>query len=320
MTTLTMRPYAGESDLLPITELLNYCDAVDRLDDNYAVEDLRLEFADPRLDSARDLRLWEDADGQLVGFGQIWLPPAGEQTLDAGLYWRVHPAARHGGVEDEILDWGAERAREVARERGVAARLRSGVRDGYDYGRDVLVRHGMVQVRYFFQMKRPLDQPIDEARLPEGFALRHVAGEADVRAWVEAYNLSFVDHWGHHERTVEGHAHWLTHPSYNQERDLIAVAPDGTIAAFCFCMVDPADNARNGRNEGWIGILGTRRGYRKIGLGRAMLLAGLHRLKAEGVDTAKLNVDADNPTGALRLYESAGFAVEQSWTTYSLDL
>ena len=319
MTTLTVRPYAGERDLVPIVDLLNYCDAVDHLDDNYAVEDLRLEFADPRLDPAHDLRLWEDAGGTLAGFGQTWVPQAGE-SLDAFLYWRVHPGARNSGVEDEIVAWAAERVSETARERGVAARLRSGVRDGYDYGRDVLVRHGMVPVRYFFQMKRPLEEPIDEARLPAGFALRHVAGEADVAAWVEAYNLSFVDHWGHYERTVESHSHWLKHPSYNPERDLIAVAPDGTIAAFCFCIVDPADNARNGRSDGWIGILGTRRGYRKIGLGRAMLLAGLRRLRAEGVETAKLNVDADNPTGALRLYESAGFAVAQSWTTYSLDL
>ena len=30
--------------------------------------------------------------------------------------------------------------------------------------------------------------------------------------------------------------------------------------------------ARTGHNEGWIGILGTRRGFRKMGLGRAMLL------------------------------------------------
>src|SRR3712207_8299806 len=49
------------------------------------------------------------------------------------------------------------------------------------------------------------------------------------------------------------------------------------------------------------------RSYRKIGLGRALLLAGLHRLKADGMETAALGVDAENPTGALGLYESTGF-------------
>ncbi|RUT08977.1 hypothetical protein DSM106972_010300 [Dulcicalothrix desertica PCC 7102] len=38
-----------------------------------------------------------------------------------------------------------------------------------------------------------------------------------------------------------------------------------------------------------------------------MLLSGLHCLKQAGVDTVRLGVDADNPNGALRLYESVGF-------------
>jgi ribosomal protein S18 acetylase RimI-like enzyme len=38
-----------------------------------------------------------------------------------------------------------------------------------------------------------------------------------------------------------------------------------------------------------------------------MLLAGLHQLKAAGVDTAKLGVDSQNANNALRFYESVGF-------------
>ena len=67
-------------------------------------------------------------------------------------------------------------------------------------------------------------------------------------------------------------------------------------------------------------MLGTRRGHRKIGLGRAMLLAGLHWLKAQGVDTAVLGVDAENPTGALRLYELVGFVVANTSYSYQKDL
>ena len=87
----------------------------------------------------------------------------------------------------------------------------------------------------------------------------------------------------------------------------IAIAPDGTFAAFCHCEISPEDNARNGRNEGWIVTLGTRRGFRKQGLGRAIRLAGMHRLKAAGVEIARLSVDTENPLGTLRLYESVGF-------------
>ena len=47
MTTLTTRPYAGERDLGAVTELLNQVSQAYGLDDTYAEEDLRLEFADP---------------------------------------------------------------------------------------------------------------------------------------------------------------------------------------------------------------------------------------------------------------------------------
>ncbi|WP_371357296.1 GNAT family N-acetyltransferase [Hydrocoleum sp. CS-953] len=54
-------------------------------------------------------------------------------------------------------------------------------------------------------------------------------------------------------------------------------------------------------------ILGTRRGFRKRGLGKAMLLSGMQRLRDVGMDKALLGVDAENPSGATRLYESVGF-------------
>jgi mycothiol synthase len=133
-------------------------------------------------------------------------------------------------------------------------------------------------------------------------------------------NLSFIDHWNHHPVTVAKVAFWMESPKYRPELDLIAVAPDGTFAAFCSCGIDPDDNERNNRLDGWIDMLGTRRGYRKIGLGRAMLLAGLQRLKADGMTIAKLGVDAENPTGALQLYESAGFVTEFTSVVYRKDV
>lgn len=313
------RPYVGEADLPAITELLNDCDTVDQLEDNYALDDLRLEFADPRLDPANDLRLWEDADGALIAFGQVWID-RNTDRVEGSLYFRVAPAARGSGIEDEVMTWVSARVRGLAHAAGKPARLHYSTRTNYAYGHILPQRYSMVVTRHFFQMRRPLDAPIEPALLPASFTLRQVANDADITGWVDAYNLSFIDHWNFHPQTVETHRHWMQHSSYQPHHDLIAVAEDGTIAAYCFCVIDPAENARNQRNDGWIGILGTRRGYRKQGLGRAMLLAGLHRLKADGVAYARLNVDAENPSGALQLYESVGFSVIHSWQNYEIDL
>lgn len=319
-TQFQSRAYADE-DVQAICGLLNACDAVDKLDDSYSVEDLRMEFDAPEIDKRKDLRLWEDAEGRLVGFGQIGLREAAEQSrLDGRSYFRVHPDERNKGLEDEILAWACERAREAGEARGLSVRARVGARDGHAYMRETLERNGMSVVRYFFTMTCDLSAPIAEPQLPEGFSMKHSEGGEDIAKWVEMFNQSFIDHWNHHPAKVEDHAYWLQHAKYNPERDLIAVAPDGTFAAFCFCWIDPEDNERNHRLEGWIDILGTRRGFRKIGLGRAMLLAGLHSLKEDGMTVAKLGVDAENPTGALRLYESCGFVTQYTQVAYSKDV
>jgi ribosomal protein S18 acetylase RimI-like enzyme len=114
--------------------------------------------------------------------------------------------------------------------------------------------------------------------------------------------------------------HWQSEPSYRPNLDLVIVAPDGAPAAFCWGGLDPQANTSSGLQEGHIGLLGSRRGYRGIGLGRAMLLAGLRALAAAGTQAAWLSVDADSPTGATRLYESAGFRTTQMRMLYGKEL
>ena len=47
---------------------------------------------------------------------------------------------------------------------------------------------------------------------------------------------------------------------------------------------------------------------------RALIARSLVLLRDRGMSSAALGVDADNPSGALGLYEAAGFAVEERFT------
>ncbi|HEY0604002.1 MAG TPA: GNAT family N-acetyltransferase [Herpetosiphonaceae bacterium] len=320
MTTLTMRPFAGEADVPQIVDLLNICEAVDRLDQGTSISEIREDLSDPTLDVQRDLGVWEDADGTMVAFCRIYIPPAGDD-LSSFIWFRIHPNLRWNyGLEAELFGWASEQVREVGRQRGVPARLRTGSISDNPQRIAMLEQHGFKTVRYFMDMARPLADPLPEPQFPAGFTLRTLAGPEEVPAWVELFNLSFIDHWEHHDLTVEERLHWLTESHYRPQHDLIAVADDGTFAAFCKCMITPKQNERTGRKEGWISLLGTRRGYRKLGLGRAMLLSGLRLLKAEGLDTALLGVDADSPTGATRLYESVGFKTTRTFIACMKDV
>jgi ribosomal protein S18 acetylase RimI-like enzyme len=59
----------------------------------------------------------------------------------------------------------------------------------------------------------------------------------------------------------------------------------------------------------WVAILGVRRDWRRHGLGEALLRQAFHDLAERGRRRIVLGVDAENTTGATRLYTRVGMAV-----------
>jgi mycothiol synthase len=303
--TFTPRAYAGETDLQLIADLINACEAVDQLDQGTSVTELRSQFADPDFDITRDLQLWIDAQDQLVGYGALWIPPA-IATQEGYLSLKVHPPLRGQGLESQIIAWAEARLRQANPARDRPLILRAGVRESQTDRITLLEQHGFTITRHFYRMARSLADPIPTPQWPTGYTVRSLQPD-EVEAWVELFNQTFIDHWNFHPMTVEQRQYWMSDPDYQAEFDRVAISPTGTFAALCLSLIYRQENLRTGRSEGWITDLGTRRGFRKQGLGRAMLLTGLHQLQASGLDTALLGVDTENPSGALRLYESVGF-------------
>lgn len=63
---------------------------------------------------------------------------------------------------------------------------------------------------------------------------------------------------------------------------------------------------------GWIRILGVLPEYRQRGLGQALLRHTFGEFAGRGLEAVGLGVDAENPTGAVRVYERAGMHVERT--------
>lgn len=309
---LNIRAYAGETDLEPIVAFLNMVEEYDRTHEWISLSELREELSEPGADPARDIRLYTDEQEQLIGFAQLYVA-ADTADNDGFLWFTIHPAQRNGQIEPLMFAWAEEQLRERGR-----VRLRVAARDSQTDRQALFERHGFVPVRYFQRMRRALTEPIAAPAFPPGYQLRD--GNHDPQTWADLYNESFVDHFNFHRHTAAQVRHWQSDPDYRPELNLVAVAPDGTMAAFAWCHINPEHNQRNGRLDGTIGVLGTRRGQRRIGLGRAMLLAALHRLRDAGMTSAELGVDSTSPTGANALYESAGFVTAFTRVLYSRDL
>jgi mycothiol synthase len=67
---------------------------------------------------------------------------------------------------------------------------------------------------------------------------------------------------------------------------------------------------------GWIGSIGVRKPWRRRGLGLALLHHAFKEFWLRGERTVGLGVDAENPTGATRLYERAGMQLGFEFVVY----
>ena len=98
-------------------------------------------------------------------------------------------------------------------------------------------------------------------------------------------------------------------PGYRRELDIVAVTPEGVIAACATGWLDPLNRI------GEFDSVSARPAYRRQGLTRAVLLEGMRRFKVHGMDRVCVSTGISN-TPARRLYESVGFKIVNQYLDY----
>ena len=88
------------------------------------------------------------------------------------------------------------------------------------------------------------------------------------------------------------------------------------LAGICLCRPQSYDDP----NMGYVSILGVRRPWRTHGLGLAFLHHSFGEFYRRGKRKVSLGVDAENLTGALRLYEKAGMHVHLQFDTFEKEI
>lgn len=143
---------------------------------------------------------------------------------------------------------------------------------------------------------RELADPLPPPELPAGFSIRSAAGEDDAAQLAAVHSAAFNSNWEAEEyvRVV------MRAPGYEASRELVVVAPDGRFAAFCILWYDLPN--RTGLFE----PVGTHSAFQRQGLGRALMLAGMQRMQAAGLDKALVTYETTNPA-SRGLYTSLGF-------------
>jgi len=235
--------------------------------------------------------LWFDGD-VLVAWSWVFAP--------ASLLWQVHP--HRPELLDVVLEW-FEAATDGPRDLSVAVDNVAAVDAvrARNYVEDPDGPRGFLNVR-------ELDD-IEEPRPPDGYVLTTMRDFGDYDARVEIHRTV----WDPSRVTPESYANVRRTWPYRDDLDCVLVAPDGSLAAYALAWYD--DETRVGEFE----PVGVHPEHRRLGLGRAVNLVGLHRLRAAGATkglVACVDDDAKNP-GPKALYRSVGFRPLSYSVTFS---
>ena len=249
-----------------------------------------------QLDSVRArTRLWKN-DDKLIGFAYV--------DDFNNLRFEVEPQFRSTQLEDEIIAWGLDCMKKRNAETGQNDTLDASFLVENTWQIALLQRSGFVQENLrSLHYARTLNGPIPEHPLPPGFSLRCIKGEDEVENLVTLHRAAF----GTENMTVEERLAIMRAPQYERELDLLTIAPNGELAAFCICGIEDA-------NIGYTDPIGVHKNYQRLGLGKAMLNAGLQKLKQKGIEHAELGTSSEN-IAMQKLATAMGFVVvsESLW-------
>lgn len=294
MPALTTRLYAGPADLQAMIDLIYRVRPPERVADFPCSVDLQELLALPEIHSRT--RLWLDAASQLVAWAQV--------DPYNNLHWELDPASAGPALEDDIVAWGLACLPRPAGDDVLT--LDASCRADDSLRLAFLQRHGFEQQPIqTLHLARWLDAPIPAPQLPPGFAIRPALEAGDVEALAALHRAAF----GTPDMTAAERQAMIDVPDYIPELDLVAVAPDGRLAAYCMVSISAEENERSGEQVGYTDPVATHRDFQRRGLGRALLLTGLQRLKERGMTVARLGTSSENgPMQALA--QAVGFQIE----------
>jgi len=231
-------------------------------------------------------------DGTAVALGLV-LPQNNGSLLDVIL----HPAHRSQEIGRILIDTLLTGA---GAQTGTSFPVRSTASDEDQFLCDLFLASGF-QVQFTqIRMRRDLQRPLPSIDLPDGIQVIPYAPEYD-EAMRIAFNAAFTDHWIGELDTTAWRQRFTATPQFAPELSGVAVTGNDVVGIYL------SENLDKDTSEAWLEILGVVSAWRGHGLGAALASYVLRQYRACGYSHAGLDVDLENSTNAIRLYEKLGF-------------
>lgn len=312
-TNVVIRSFEWD-DLPAMVDVTNRSVECNQEDQFVTLEALTARFAAPYF-SPQANSFVALVDGQLVGYCTAELDPRNGRGWGLG---HVHPAWRGQGIGTALLRRADDRHRERAAQElapGMEVVCTRHSRDINTPAVTLLEAEGYQVARVTWFMRMTLDVPITPSALPEGISLHPFSLEQDTYAVYEAINEFFKDNWGFVALPFDVWRHYNVGSQVKEALWLVA-RNDNQIVGVCLCR--PWGDGEP--DLGWVDPLGVRADWRRRGLGSALLQHGFRRLQEHGYTAVGLDVDSENQTNAVGLYERAGMHVHRRYLIYQKTL
>lgn len=265
-------------------------------------EDLIREFWDrPRFVLEADA--WVVELGRtVVGYAEVW----DMDTTRLSAFAAVHPDHTGRGIGSALAALVEGRAAEKA---SGGARLFSAALTQDDSAAQLLAGRGYTWARRFWHMEVELGRGLEAATPPSDIQLRRLDPESDLPAAHRILEEAFQDHWDYsptpYEEFVDRNVHG---DDFDPALWVIAVDAGEPVGVLY-------GSAHTDR--GWVSELGVLRSHRGRGIATAMLRESFSKFERRGLPRVRLNVDSDNLTGAVSLYERVGMRVVTSYDLWA---
>jgi mycothiol synthase len=295
----TLRPPRAD-EAAEVNRLNTVCDAAVGSPPSLTEDLIRSMWSRPGFDLETDACVVEVARG-FTGYAQLWEEAPGRLSAFA----IVHPDHAALGIGTALATLIEGRAAEMS---SGEARLFSAALTQDEAGARLLEARGYTWARRFWHMEAELEGEPETPPSPPGIDLRSLDPERDLPAAHRILDEAFRDHWDYAPTTYE---EFLETVGDDLDPGLWIVAVDGDEPVGVLWGSAHTD-------RGWVGELGVVRSHRGRGIATALLRASFAEFGRRGLPRVRLNVDSDNLTGAVSLYERVGMRVESSYDLWAL--
>ena len=292
-------------------KIRNYCSAdfddyvqlhaetakLDRSGRSISKQRLAEDLGHPNFHPQNDLFV-ADQGGNIIGCAGVFVETAIQRAI---LECTIHPLQRKKGVATELI----HRAIRHAGESGSRV-VQVCISQNNLPAENLAARLGFEFIRHFYELSLDLNNIRLPAVEPSGYIIRGLGpDEADKLTQIQ--NRAFADSWGFNANTPEEIAYRINLSGCAPENIMMAYLGNRPVG-YCWTRIMIEKKPAAGGLKGEIHMLGADPDYRKKGIGRNVLLAGLADLKNRGVNIVELTTDGEDPV-ALGLYKSVGFEV-----------